>query len=180
MIFGALKKNANFKNAVQERWLERSLEKVWHLKTVVRGKEANQLLDYYLSVHPKDKLPGRELFDPMAIPSILPNIVLVDVCRSPYRFKFRVVGNEICENWNSNPVGQYFDEFVGGIENKYAHIDRVAVVEKKDPIYRYSLPDVEFRTSFAKMESLHLPLASDGENVDMIVSTIVYQMDDMG
>ncbi len=152
----------------------KSLKAAYSLLSVIKSAGARKMLEYYIEIHPADRLPNRENFNPMAIPSILPNIVLVDVVRNPFRFKYRLAGTEVYNQWGFEVTGKYIDELVQAPNTKHSQIDRVAVVATRQPIHRFGMPDLEFRTSFREMEYLHLPFAEDGQNVDMILSYLGY------
>ncbi len=154
--------------------MARSLKMAKNLRTFLHSKKAKILLDYYIKIHPHSHLPSREDFNPMAIPSVLPNLVLVDVCRAPYRFKYRLAGTSIYDNWGFDPTGQYLDTLISKPNSKHSQIDRVAVVATRQPIHRYEMPDLDFRMAFKEIEYLHLPFSRDGENVDMILSLLGY------
>ncbi len=156
---------------------DKSLDAAIKLKSVVRHKKTERLLDYYIDIHPGSCLPGRADINPMAIPTILSNITLMDVQKKPCRFKYRVAGSSIYDQWGIDPTGLYLDEFMGSSVTIHPYIDRKTVLKTGLPVYRYGLPDIEFLTSYANMEYLHLPLASDGTNVDMILSSIIYLVD---
>lgn len=136
-----------------------------------------RLLDYYLSIHPKDKIPSRKDFDPFDIPFALPNLALVDVERNPYRFRFRVMGTDITYNMEFEGTGKYLDEVVKNPETEYPHTDRVSVVETGAPVYRFGPGSIAFRVDFMDLERVHLPFASDGQEVDMILSVFIYLND---
>ena len=55
------------------------------------------LYDYWCRIAPAGRLPGRQHFDPLDIPHLLPNIWLLDVHRDPIRFWRRLVGTRIEE-----------------------------------------------------------------------------------
>jgi len=132
------------------------------------------LLDYYLEIHPKTRLPSREAFDPFQIPTAMPHLTLVDVERNPYRFKYRVMGSVVSRNMEFDATGRYLDEFFDNIQDQFPHTGRVEAVEKAMPIYRLGQSAVSFKNDFADLERVHLPLASDGETVDMVLSMFVY------
>ncbi|MBL4905987.1 MAG: PAS domain-containing protein [Sneathiella sp.] len=134
-------------------------------------------LDYYLKIHPEISLPSRDDFDPFEIPALLQSVTLVDVERNPYRFKYRVMGSNVTYNMEFEGTGKYLDELVPGVETQFPHLDRVTVVESGLPVYRLGEASVSFRADFADLERVHLPLASDGKTVDMVLSAFIYFSD---
>src|ERR1700686_2539143 len=51
--------------------------------------------DYWLSVAPPGRLPGRQHIAPEDLVPMLPRLYLLDVYRKPLRFRYRLVGTEI-------------------------------------------------------------------------------------
>ena len=135
-------------------------------------------LDNYLKIHPDSQLPARADFDPFEIPACMPHLALVDVERNPYRFRYRVMGTSITFNIEQEGTGKYLDELIPGVETQFPHLDRIQVVETGLPVYRIGEGSVSFRSDFADLERVHLPLATDGETVDMILSMYIYMSDE--
>jgi len=137
------------------------------------------LLDYYLKIHPRNSIPSRADFDPFQVPAVMPNLTLMDVEREPYRFKYRVMGTSVSYNMEFEGTGKYLDELVPGVESQYPHLDRVRVAEEEIPVHRLGQSSISFRSDFADLERVHLPLASDGKYVDMILSIFIYFADNI-
>ncbi len=149
------------------------------IRDKARDPRVISLLDYYLAIHPGEKMPGRTDFDPFQIPTVMPHLTLTDVEREPYRFKYRVMGTSVSYNMEFEGAGKYLDELVPGVETQYPHLDRVHVTKEGIPIHRIGQASISFRTDFADLERVHLPLASDGENVDMVLSIFIYFADNV-
>ena len=49
-----------------------------------------------------------------------------------------------------------------------------SVVRSGLPNYRYGLSPTRFRLDFAPIERIFLPLATNGEQVDVILSMVIY------
>ncbi|HEX7969213.1 MAG TPA: PAS domain-containing protein [Stellaceae bacterium] len=139
----------------------------WH--PTVRG-----LYDHWLSIHPAVGLPGRQHVDPGAIPQLLPHVFMVDVCRGPLRFRYRLVGTEYVHLMGRDLTGRYLDEvhpgFHGLILRQY-----VEAAEQRRPGYRkgpvmYARPD----RRYLGMERVILPLARNGSDVDVLLGAIAY------
>lgn len=56
-------------------------------------------------------VPERSLFDPAAIPSLLPYMYMVDIETSPFRVRYRLSGSEVDRLNGYNLAGRYLDEF---------------------------------------------------------------------
>lgn len=82
-------------SAPAEELLNRSL----HPK--IRG-----LTEYWVSIRPPGLLPGRQHFEPLDVPALLPNLWLVDVIRGAApRFRYRLVGTNIARAFDGDPTG---------------------------------------------------------------------------
>lgn len=149
------------------------------IRDLATDPSIKKFLDYYLEIHPKVVIPSRDVFKPFDIPFALPSITLVDVERNPYRFKYRVMGTNVAYNMEFDATGKYLDEMVPGIEAQYPHLDRVQVAETGRPVHRLGQSSVSFRSDFGDLERIHLPLSSDGETVDMVLSYFVYFADQL-
>ena len=132
------------------------------------------LIEYWLRIQPADCLPGRDHFDPLGVPSILPHLVLVDVERDPYRFRCRLMGTAVVTALRNDFTGRYMDEALDDFENSNAFHHRVAVAETWMPSYYKGPSTLSFALDFSDLERVHLPMASDGRTVDIILSAFIY------
>jgi len=150
------------------------LDSVEGILRKARNPELRGLLAYWVSIHPEDRLPARRDFDPLKVRKALPNIVLTDVERDPYRFRIRLMGTAVVAAMQRDFTGRYLDEVWPDARNQLLVRHRVEVAETGLPNYRYGLSPTPFRLGFAPLERVFLPLAEDGERVDMILSMIAY------
>src|SRR5690606_35859740 len=75
------------------------------------GANAKALSEYWHWLN-AGATPSRALFDPMAIPALLPHIYLVDLEPDPFRVRYRLTGTK-SDEWNGfNITGRYIDEFL--------------------------------------------------------------------
>jgi len=146
----------------------------WHPK--VRG-----LFEYWRSIHPDSgALPGRAAFDPLAVPSLLPHLILIDVVGRPPRFRYRLIGTRMVDALQGDHTGRWLDE---------AH-DRpgtgVPVFPSYEQVVREARPDwrrgaphfAGYVDRCTELERIFLPLAADGRHVDMILA--IYAFYDAG
>jgi CheY-like chemotaxis protein len=139
----------------------------WHPKL-------KRLYNYWLSIHPRVGLPGRQHFDPVTIPDLLAYLFLVDVERNPPRFKYRLVGTEYVRMMGRDLTGRYLDDvhpgFLGPIRDQY-----VRIAEHSQFAYRKGrvMFTATLRDHFI-VERLALPLARNGIDVDMILGGIIH------
>lgn len=132
------------------------------------------LKHYWQTIHPATGLPGRQHFDPLDVPRLLPWLVLADVTREPLRFRYRLIGTVHVDSLGFNPTGRWFDEVHPNFAETSACREFVAIVERGEPVhYRGPLTFVTTK-DYLEIERLTVPLARDGKTVDMLLSIIVH------
>lgn len=132
------------------------------------------LVDYWLSIHPEKGLPGRQHFDPRDIPSMLSNIWLVDVFQDPLRFRFRLFGTRIVDYAGEDNTGKWLDERWPDFDAKFMK----GVIDTKQPNWSRGASQFRPEKDYYELERVRLPLARDGETVDMIlVLTLFFDRD---
>lgn len=129
-----------------------------------------KMYNYLCSVAPPGRLPGRQHVDPLDFHDVLTFINLVDVERDGGfpRFRFRLVGTTQTIMANRDITGLHVEDAVlpDYSERILTNMKRVLATGK--PLYdRFSMPHPE--RDFIDSERVYYPLASDGENVDMIL-----------
>jgi hypothetical protein len=129
---------------------------------------------YWLRIHPPHGLPGRQHFDPTHIPGLLRHIRMLDVEGQPPRFKVRVVGTQFTERLGQDTTGQYLDQLFEGFEGSRFHRGLLDVIEYKRPIWRRGPLQWSYPKPYSSAERIHLPLARDGETIDMVLTITVY------
>src|SRR5215813_216703 len=94
-----------------------------------------RVLAYWRAIHPAaGVLPGRQHFDPMAIPDVLPGIWLLDVEREPLRLRYRLAGTRIVESIGREVTGLWFDEVHPELARQAGYLDRYrTVIEMREP-----------------------------------------------
>jgi len=128
--------------------------------------------EYWLSKRklcPPDRLPGRQHLDPGEMLAFLQYALMFDVERSGvhYRFRHRLTGSHFARIFGRDVTGMYI-EHTGSIESFEGVYRRLsAVVDDKQPAYGISPAPVASH-DYLKYEHLTLPLATDGESVDVL------------
>ncbi len=108
------------------------------------------------------------------MPRLLPNLWLIDVHRNPLRFWRRLVGTKIEEFAGMNLTGGWVADRLSGSRLSGVHDNLVDVVETKQPSWRRGKSLIRFEKDYAELERLYLPMADDGETVDMILAISVF------
>lgn len=130
---------------------------------------------YWLSIAPDDgRLPGRQHINPIEIPQVLPNLLLIDVERDPRCYRFRLVGTAVVEAMHAEFTGLTLEDMLDGatLQEVRGGLDRI--VETQEPDWRIGSPVVNPDKRWKLTERLCLPLAGDGETVDMLLCVNAY------
>lgn len=134
-----------------------------------------EFFDYWASMAPPGRLPGRQHLDPIDIPHLLPGIALFDVVREErrLRFRWRLIGTAVVEAVGRDYTGRFIDEVIVAAP-KYEGLHDVlsGIVRTRQPHFwrtRIKAAERDFKT----VERLALPLAGDGETVDMLIAYYV-------
>jgi hypothetical protein len=141
--------------------------------------KVRRLYDYWASLHPERGLPGRQHLDPTAIPQLLSNLLLLDVQHEPYRLKYRLVGTRIVARLGHEVTGRWLDEIHPQWHDEPEHFEGLRqVVEEQMPVWRRGPPLIRKDSQVAEVEQLVLPLARNGETVDILLAiSIGYRID---
>lgn len=128
---------------------------------------------YWLGRCAGRRLPRRGDIDPAALKPLLPNLVLVDLKRDPFRILYRLVGTAIVRFAKLDCTGLHRDEFAPAIEEDFHRIYR-AVADSARPVCgidQLHLDHLEKRP----FEFAIFPLSSDGVTVDKCIGLDDYE-----
>lgn len=114
------------------------------------------------------RLPSRAMIDPTDIPALLPHIVLHGVERAPLDFVYRLIGTEVRRHMAEDRTGQRMSAIPGQRPPSRIWDNLAKIAATGQPVVN-STPYVGPHRDFVAMESLQLPLAADGVQVDMIL-----------
>ena len=136
--------------------------------------EFRELLAYWQSKVAPGRLPGRQHIDPTELqPRHLSQLLLLDVLEAASkqrrRYRFRVAGTGFSAIAGRDVTGLHYDE-IGAPERAMPVIRALdLVIERKAPVFlsgRLSIPSQDY----VWVKRLGLPLAQDGDKVDMILA----------
>jgi hypothetical protein len=134
--------------------------------------EFTALYDYWRGKCRNGRLPARRDIDPLELPrSMLPNMLLLDVDRSggAPRFRVRLAGTGFVALYGYEVTGRYFDELAPTAAVAPLMEQLHAIVATREPRYLAS-PLTAPNNYFCWIKRFALPLASDGETVDMVIA----------
>ena len=132
-----------------------------------------QIVGYWTAIHPPSGLPGRQHFDPLQVPRLLPNIRLLDVVGQPPRFRVRLMGTRMCEVFGGEQTGRWLDEIFSNLDGSLTHTELLRTIESRAPRWRRGKPALEVEKDFLDMERVYLPFARDGQTVDLILTYLL-------
>jgi len=130
--------------------------------------------DYWLSVAPPGRLPGRRHIKPEDIVPLLPRVWLLDVHRDPLRFRYRLVGTAVSRSVGRELTGLWLDEAQPESINNRMLWDRYRfVAETGGPTWRRGATFWDRDPLHRVVENCLAPLAGDGETVDIVFALTV-------
>ncbi len=84
----------------------------------------------------RGSLPQRSDIDPVELPDLLPNLMLLDVEHDPLRFRYRLVGTRVVDFSHDDFTGTYLDQAGWVEEQGFTRAYTEAVTERR-PAYGY-------------------------------------------
>jgi len=120
-------------------------------------------------------MPRRADIDPIDIPRLLRDLMLVEVLPSG-RYRYRLIGTENAEAHGLNATGRYLDEVLPGPEYK-AHVLGLydECVRSRRALYSECLfVSPQDRVTERHTKVLFLPLSEDGECVSQVLVAQVF------
>ncbi len=168
---------------------------IWPLK-----KLPGSPLDYLISIEKVDDIPfaiGRELYElwdskragrlfpdrfdfrPEEMEALVPNVTFLHVERNPLAFRMHLVGTEIVNEMRFDIMGFKMED-VRGMEDALVRFRWL--LSNKQPYYCPSLPLEESPDGHISYSIVCLPLSSDGEIIDWIITCLNWEKaeDDTG
>jgi hypothetical protein len=137
-----------------------------------------RLHDYWLSIRPPSGLPGRQHFDPLEIPSLLRNIVLIDAPAPPGDLVFRLMGTQLEVFFGGNFTGRPLTSAYKKNRASRAYRDVSAIIQDSLPRWRRGPASFVDNREHVTTERLYVPLAADGATVDMILGILLAKVGD--
>lgn len=141
-----------------------------------RGAIGNPLLlrvfDYWRAKIKDGRLPSRMDIDPLDLPYVLGNMILVDVERDPWRFRYRLAGSKVTSRLGIDPTGKYVDEHPDPThrQNLQAVYTEVATTGLPKAYARDQVIDNRYR----RYDVLVVPLSDETGEVGMIMAVMKF------
>lgn len=141
------------------------------LAAAIRSDVLRHLVAHWDGMRGDRRMPARADFDPLRVRYALGYISLIDVHRDPLRFYFRLDGTKQVDLFGIDCTRRYLDEAMPADHAAMAAASYREVVESGAP--RYHRRKIKFHERLIDYEVVILPLARDGERVDMLMTGIV-------
>ena len=127
-----------------------------------------ELFAYWASLRDGALLPGRRHLDPGGIKRLLPTVSLIDVVRDPLDFRMRLAGTALYGVYGREITGKRLSDIYNTAAADYWRVELGKVVAERRPAV--GVHSLAWRgASHLSILWLRLPLASDGQDVDMIL-----------
>jgi len=140
--------------------------------------KVRQIHDYWRSIHPAAGLPGRQHLDPVDIPSLLPNIGLIDAPGPQGDFTFRLMGTKLVDFYGADFTGKSFVGAYVKATESMAYNDLRATVADHLPRWRRGQAMFVRNREYVIIERIYLPFASDGATVTMVLALLLAKYGD--
>jgi hypothetical protein len=129
----------------------------------------NEIHAYWLAKRGQRRMPARQDIDPVEIPKLLRNMMLIDVFHDPLKFRYRLIGTRVVDATGENRTGKCFDSVEFFAANPIVWEQYAAAVAGGAPVHSLEpFRRLDTGTEY-EVERLLLPLSSDGVTVDMIL-----------
>lgn len=150
------------------------------LRDMLAVKQATPVLltgfDYWAAKRGERLMPARADIDPLEIVSILPHVVLIDVLRDarpgwPLDFRYRVMGTTVDAHMSRRFTGVKMSDVPHQQPDSQLFRNFAHVVKTREPQFN-RVPYVGPHKDFLSVVDLVMPLSTDGETVDMLMSIV--------
>lgn len=140
----------------------------------ISDERIRRFFRYWLDKRGERRYPARASLDPVDFPYVLGDVAVIEAERSrvgspwPWSFRYRLVGTKIVERDGYDLTRKTLDDLPEPQYRERIRATWIAVCETGIPAHhvRELLLDRRLR----RYEVLVLPLASNGEDIDMLIS----------
>lgn len=143
----------------------------WGLRC--RDERLLNLRDYWDGKRSGRPMPSRQDIKPTEIVRLLPNVLLVDIEKEPFRLRYRLIGTKINETMGRDSTGKYYDEIYDGALLENIYLSFRSLIDRRQPLRTYGEVFYEDKSIYS-YETINLPLSDDGESVDRVLGMIVF------
>ena len=135
---------------------------------VLTDEALRGLTDYWRSIGEGRPVPLRRSFEPMSIPSLLPDVCIVEQTRPARRFRYRLIGTRVAEKAGFDATGRFLDELGCGTTITFVIKLLERCVELRQPVASLSSFGSGGRAHLV-VRRVFLPLTLGRGSVDQIL-----------
>ena len=122
----------------------------------------DEIVAYWRSLNHASVLPDRQEIDLTQFPRHLSGISLLDVERNPWRFRFRLLGDDLVDHHSANLTGRWMDDVFPHFQGTRTELDLIATAERQALVYRRGKPLLTYQKAFVEIERILLPFNNGG------------------
>jgi hypothetical protein len=141
------------------------------LRPALEDERLRRLLEYWELRRGDRSMPARRDMDPVDMSYVLGYILLVEVHHEPLRFRYRLVGTLTPRRQNIDLTGMWVHELPFPQLRAELQANYTALVGLRRPTALKR--DEQLDGNRLRWEVLALPLAADGETVDMLMIAVI-------
>ncbi len=136
-----------------------------------------QMYAYWQQKRGSRRMPSRADIDPTEIPRLLPNLLISEyVCEGDTgRWRYRLAGTAVAAAFGRDPTGRFIEELTRG--DYRAFIERIHRIVRDEQRALFCASEYTgARDPCMSAKRLLLPLTTDGQHVDQIISLLVFRL----
>lgn len=131
-----------------------------------------RVFEYWDHVRGDRAMPSRQDIDPAALVRELPYLILLDVARDPWDFRYRLIGTHIVD-YTVDYTGRWMSSVSYQKPPSRVWDACQTVAETGKPIFG-DVPNVGRARRILRLENIITPLSADGRSVNMLLVCAVF------
>ncbi len=139
----------------------------------IADKKLIRMLTYWQSLRTADGFPGRNAIDPLAIPDLLPYILLLDVEKEDFRF--RLVGETVNRRYGGQIKGRSLTELLEGEILTETLDEHVRCIRARAPVFTRNTVHTIDTDDMKLYQRLLLPLSDKSLEVLSIAGVMHFE-----
>lgn len=131
------------------------------------------LIDYWSDRRGGRLLPARADINPIDLPKLIGSLMLLDVEQNPLRLRYRLIGTTITTMMDRDSTGRYYDEMYEPDLLEAVYESFRWIIAERRPLRAHGDAFYPDKNCYW-YEIVNLPLAADGETVDMMLCGLLF------
>lgn len=141
-------------------------------RAAITDATLRRVFDYWQAKIKDGRLPARMDIDPLDLPFVMGNMILVDVERDPWRFRYRLAGSRVTNRLGFDPTGKYLDEHPD--PNHRQTIQAIYTEVASTGLPKAYARDQYVDNRLRRYNVLVVPLSGDAGEVTMIMTVMKF------